>query len=207
MCLNDNLLIQNISNMFIENKQELKIWAIYFGTIFFSLYIHEIGHCIPAWINGYWAVPTPAKEYSSTSIPTGIIQYVSLGGIITSILFPLLIILIYIVKTFAYNYSVLAGAIAMPGAYTVRFLLTGRGHDATEFQEAQSALGLNYSGHSLDWIFLILFLAGLTIWIIKSKPQINVIGRLLIGFVLTIIYIVGLQKINNLIFDPLFQPK
>jgi hypothetical protein len=193
--------------MSIEYKQELKTWLIYFGTIFFSLYIHEIGHCIPAWVNGYWAVPTPAKEYSSSLIPSGLIQYISLGGIISTILLSLLIFLIYIVKSSAFNSAILAGAIAMPGAYTLRFILAGRGHDATEFQEAQSALGFNYSGHSLDWIFLILFLAGLTIWIKKSKPRSKVLGRLLMGFVLTLIFIVGLQSINNAIFDPVFQSK
>ena len=60
---------------------------------------------------------------------------------------------LYQIRIFKYNSAVLADAIAMPGMYTLRFILTDRRHDATEFQEAQSALGLSYSGHSLDWIF------------------------------------------------------
>jgi len=68
-------------------------------------------------------------------------------------------------------------------------------------------LGLNYSGHSLDWIFLLIFSTGVIIWVIKSKPGNKVIGRIFIGFVLTFIFIVGLQSINNAIFDPIFQTK
>jgi hypothetical protein len=89
----------------------------------------------------------------------------------------------------------------------LRFILKGRGHDTTEFQEAQSALGLSYSGHSLDWIFLILFVFGVVVWIIISKPHYKIIGRLSVGIVLTFIFIVGLQVINNAIFDPILQPK
>ena len=106
-----------------------------------------------------------------------------------------------------FNSALLAGAIATPGFYTLRFILAGRGHDATEFQEAQSALGLNYSGHSLDWFFLLIFSIGVIVWVIKSNPSYKVIGRIIIGFVLTLIFIVCLQSINNTIFDPIFQAK
>lgn len=193
--------------MMIDYKHELKVWAIYFVTIILSCYIHELGHCIPAWIHGYWAVPTPAKEYISNTIPLGLKKYVSLGGIIGSVLIPLMIIWLFLNKTYRYGSAILAGAVAMPGMYTLRFILSGRGHDATEFQEAQSALGLSYSGHSLDWIFLILFLLGMVAWIIKSKPNYKIIGRLSIGFVLTFIFVIGLQVINNAIFDPIFRAR
>ncbi len=188
-------------------KVELKIWSIYLTTILISVYIHEIGHCIPAWIHGFQAIPTPAKEYISDAIPMDLKQYVSLGGIIGSILFSLIVILLYIIKPFRYNSAILAGAIVTPGIYTLRFILVGRGHDATEFQEAQSAIGLGYSGHSLDWIFLILFLLGIIVWIFKSKPHYKIIGRLSVGFVLTVVFAIALQEINNAIFDPIFQSK
>jgi hypothetical protein len=188
-----------------EFKIELKIWLIYFATIFFSSYIHEIGHCIPAWINGYGAIPTPAKEYVSSSVPVSLTKYISLGGIICSILFTITILIAYLVKSFKYSSVLLAGAIAVPGLYTLRFLLTGRGHDATEFQETQSVMGFDYSGHFLDWIFLTLFLTGAILWIIKSKPRIKVGTRLLIGGILTLIFVIGLQSINNLVFDPIFN--
>ncbi len=191
-----------------KNKIEFKIWTIYFATIFFSVYVHEFGHCIPAWIHGYWAVPTPAKEYISNAVSMDMKQNISLGGIIGSILVLLIVVFLYLInKTYRFNSAILAGAIVTPGMYTFRFLLIGRGHDATEFQEAQSALGFRYSGHSLDWIFLILFVSGIVIWIIKSKPNYKIIGKLSIGFVLTLIFVIGLQVINNAIFDPIFLAK
>jgi hypothetical protein len=196
-----------LANTMTKKKIEFKIWTIYFTTILFSVYVHEFGHCIPAWINGYWAVPTPAKEYISDAVPVDLKQYISLGGIIGSIVVSLIVMFLYIIKTNRFKTAILAGAIATPGMYTLRFLLSGRGHDATEFQEAQSALGLDYSGNSLDWIFLILFVLGIIIWIIKSKPGYRIIGRLSIGFVLTIIFMIGLQVINNAIFDPIFQSR
>lgn len=193
--------------MKIEYRAELKVWIIYFMVILFSTYIHEIGHCIPAWINGYRAIPTPAKEYMSTTIPFGLKQNISLGGILGTIMVAIIILIIYLAKSYNFNSALLAGAIAAPGFYTLRFILAGRGHDATEFQEAQSALGLNYPGHSLDWFFLLIFSIGVIVWVIKSKPGYKAIGRITIGVILTLIFIIGLQSINNAIFDPIFQAK
>jgi hypothetical protein len=190
-----------------KTNNEFKIWAIYFAVILLSVYVHELGHCIPAWIHGYWAIPTPAKEYISDALPVDFKQYISLGGIIGSILVLFIVIYFYINKNYKFISAILAGAIVIPGMYTLRFILSGRGHDATEFQDAQAALGLSYSGHSLDWIFLILFLFGIVVWIIKSKPHYKILGRLSIGFVLTFIFVIGLQVINNAIFDPFFQSK
>jgi hypothetical protein len=193
--------------MMTKIKIEFKIWTLYFTTILISVYIHEIGHCIPAWINGIQAIPTPAKEYISDTIPMELKEYVSLGGIIGSILVSLIVMFLYLNRPLKHNSAILAGAIAIPGMYTLRFILTGRGHDATEFQEAQSALGLSYSGHSLDWIFLTIFLLGTILWIYRSKPKYKIIGRLAFGFVLTIMFVIGLQVVNNAIFDPIFQSR
>ncbi len=190
--------------MIIDYKNELKIWLIYFGTIFLSLFTHEIGHCIPAWINGYQAIPTPVKEYLQESIPKELSLYVSLAGITGTFLFSIIALIAYSVKH-SMNSAILAGAIAMPGLYTLRYVLFGRGHDSTEFQEAQSALGLGYSGHSLDIAFLLLFLAGTILWFIKIRPGLKVSGRLFLGFIFTIIFVMGLQFFSNLIFDPIFN--
>lgn len=184
---------------------ESKIWGIYFATILFANFFHELGHCIPAWTHGFSAIPTPAKEYSFGSLPLALTKYVSLGGIINSAIFSLSITLYFLKSSFRYSSALLAGALAMPSIYTLRFVLLGRGHDATEFQEAQSALGFNYSGHFVDWLFLSLLILGTTAWLIKSKPSIKILGRLLIGAVLSIAFIVLLQKLNNSIFDPLFS--
>ena len=186
-------------------NREMKIWSIYFLTIFLSIFLHELCHCIPAWIGGIRAIPTPSKEYLLDSIPESLMEYVSLGGIIGTVLFSLVGIAFYLNKNTKYNSAILAGAIANPGIYALRFLIVGRGHDATEFQEAQSALGLNYSGHSLDWLFVTLLIIGVIAWIAKSKPSYKILGRLFIGLILTIIFIIGLQVVNNAIFDPIFN--
>lgn len=186
-------------------KIELKEWSIYFITLLIANFFHELGHCIPAWAHGYSAIPTPAKEYAISSIPPGLINYVSLGGIINSILFSVLAILYFLKSHFKYNSAILAGGLAMPAMYTFRFILRGRGHDATEFQEAQAALGFSYSGHFVDWLFLSLLLLGIAAWMIRSKPGMKIWGRLLLGALLSIVFIVLLQKINNSIFDPLFR--
>jgi len=186
-------------------RGELKIWSWYFLTLLLANFFHETGHCIPAWINGYAAIPTLAKEYPLTTIPPEIIKYVSLGGITISILFPLSLMIYFLRSSFSYKATILAGSLAMPAIYTLRFILSGRGHDETEFQEAQSALGLSYSGHFLDWLFLSISIAGMAIWIIESKPKLKITGRLLIGGAVSILFIILLQKINNLIFDPFFS--
>jgi hypothetical protein len=191
--------------MKIDIKTELKTWIIYFVIIILSVYVHELGHSICAWVHGYRAVPTPAKNYVIDAIPGNLQQYISLGGIVGSILFVFIIFFLYVYKTFKFNSAILAASSVAPGMYTLRFILKGRGHDETEFQEAQSALGLNYSGHSLDWLFLVLFLSGIVLWIIKSKPNYKISGRLFIGFILTFIFFIALQDLNNAIFDPMFK--
>ena len=191
--------------MKIDFKLEIKTWITYFVTIILSVYVHELGHSICAWVHGYRAVPTPAKNYVIDAILGNLQQYISLGGIVGSILFVFIIFFLYVYKTFKFNSAILAASIVAPGMYTLRFILKGRGHDETEFQEAQSALGLNYSGHSLDWLFLVLFLSGIVLWIIKSKPNYKISGRLFIGFILTFIFFIALQDLNNAIFDPMFK--
>ena len=187
-----------------ELKKEFKIWGLYFLVVFCSACLHEIGHCMPAWFNGYKAIPTPAMEYISNEIPQDLKQYVALGGVFVTIFLAIIAMLLYIFNNRKTSASILAGMLAIPGIYSLRFLIIGRGHDATEFQEAQSALGFVYSGHSMDWIFLSVFIIGTLVWIIKSKPGYKIAGRLFLGAILTIIFIVGLQEINNAVFDPLF---
>jgi hypothetical protein len=191
----------------LDYKSELKTWAIFFATILLTVFAHEIGHCIPAWINGYGAIPTPAKSYPSSNIPDSFGPYFSAGGPICSVLISLTVLFFYIKSRFKYDSAILAGALASPALYTLKFIISGRGHDSTEFQETQSVLGLNYSGHSLDWIFAGICLVGIIVWLVKSKPGYKIIGRLIIGFVLTVIFLSALQDINNAIFDPIFMSK
>lgn len=185
-------------------KTRSKIWVTYFITLLAANFFHELGHCIPAWSHGYAAVPTLAKEYSFDTIPDYLINYISLGGIIGSVFVFILSFTFFLKRSSEYNSAVLAGTLAMPCIYTLRFILIGRGHDATEFQEAQSALGFNYAGHVVDWLFLSIPLIGITVWIFKTNPNLKILGRLFIGAVLSLALMVVVQKLNNLIFDPVF---
>ncbi len=187
----------------MKQKNELKAWLVYFVTLLAASFIHEVGHCIPAWIHGLIAVPTLAKEYMPSNIPIGIHQGISFGGIFGTIMFTIIVLISGFFMKAHFNWAILAGALATPGFYTLRFITLGRGHDANEFQEVQSFLGFSYSGHLLDWIFLCLFILGIFVWIYKCRPGYNKTGRIVIGFILTVIFIMGLQIINNLIFDPI----
>jgi membrane-bound metal-dependent hydrolase YbcI (DUF457 family) len=105
--------------------------------------------------------------------------------------------------------ALLAGAMTVPGAYTLRFLLEGRGHDGTEFQEAQAALGLSYPGHAIDRLFYGLFAVAAVFWVwrTRARPTLWLVCRLLVGAVAAVAAIVLLQSVNNAVFDPLLQPK
>jgi hypothetical protein len=189
----------------MKYRIELKSWSIYFATLLIACFIHEIGHSLPAWLHGYVAIPTPAKQYIPPNIPIGIQEGISFGGLAGTILFAFSVLISALIIKTQFNWAILAGAIATPGFYSLRFILFGRGHDATEFQEAQSFLGFSYSGHLLDWIFLFIFILGILVWIYKCRPNYKITGRILIGFILTIIFIMGLQTLNNLLFDPILQ--
>lgn len=190
-----------------QYKVELKTWSVFFATIILSFFVHELGHCVVAWVNGFKAIPTPAKEYLlKGNVPAGVNESISLGGPTGTAVFSVIAIILFITTKFTHRSSFLAGGLVTPGIYCVSFLLKGRGHDETEFQEAQSALGLPYSGHALDWFFLILFLAGTVTWIIGAKPTFKIVPRLIAGFFIALIFTVVLQKINNAVFDPLFSP-
>jgi len=190
--------------MQLQLSSEIRIWSIYFFSLFIGIYIHELGHCIPAWLEGVRAIPTPAKEYISATIPNELQEKISLGGLLGTVLFTLLTMGFFLLKNHKYASAILASGLAMPGMYTFRFLLVGRGHDATEFQEVQAALGFTYEGHSLDYFLLVLFLAGVLVWYIKAKPGFKIAGRLLLGFVFTVVFVIALQVLNNAIFDPVF---
>ena len=193
--------------MLLQYRVECKTWAIFFATILISFFVHELGHCVVAWFHGLKAIPTPAKEYLiAGNIPAGVNEGISLGGPTGTALFSVMAIIFFKTTKLKYRSSFLAGGLATPGMYCLGFLLIGRGHDETEFQEAQSALGLPYAGHVLDWFFLTLFLVGVVAWVISVKPSYRIMPRLIIGFVVALFFAAGLQKINNTIFDPILLP-
>jgi hypothetical protein len=192
--------------MHINYKTEIKSWIVYFLTAIIAVWVHEIGHCVPAWINGFAAFPSPAEEYIlHNNISVEINQQISLGGYIGTVLFTLLILLIFLYSEFKYKSALFAGVIAVSGMYCALFFINGRGHGGHEFQEAQAALGLSYDGHSLDIFFLILFVLLTVIWILWIKPGYKIILRLLIGSITTFFFFLALEWINNIIFDPIFK--
>lgn len=188
-------------------KPSPAIWIIYFSAVILSIFIHETGHCIVAWVNGFGAIPTPAKEYPIDTIPDNIQKYVSLGGIAGTLFAFVIGVALFCRNPNKTNTALLAAGTASPVVYSILFLLKGRGHDATEFQEAQLAIGASYSGHLLDWTFLLVSIAAMGIWIIVKKPTLKSIPKIVIAAIVTFIFIVALQKINNSVFDPLFEPK
>ncbi|HWB26861.1 MAG TPA: hypothetical protein VG738_15365 [Chitinophagaceae bacterium] len=188
------------------NTGKIKNWGVYFLAVLAAVFVHELGHCVVAWINGIKAIPTPAKEYITSDVTPKLDQYIALGGVAGTIAAWLAATVLFVRKPSKTNAAIFAGTLASPGLYTFLFLLKGRGHDATEFQDAQAAAGFSYSGHSLDWLFLAILIAGIILWSVKTKPSLKVIPALVAGAVATIIFIAGLQSINNAIFDPLFNP-
>jgi glucan phosphoethanolaminetransferase (alkaline phosphatase superfamily) len=134
---------------------------------------------------------------------------IALGGILGTVLALLGALWLYLKSPAAQASAVLAGASFLPGFYTLRFLIAGRGHDATEFQVAQAALGLSYSGHALDWFFLIAWIAIALVWVLKcrTRPGIRILWKWLKGAALGLLLLTGLQMTNNMIFDPIFGHK
>ena len=126
-------------------------WLVFAVAIVGSVFIHELGHCTVPWLHGYPAIPTPAKEYILKPLPEGVQNQMALGGVLGSVIALVAASVWVQLRPSAISSSVLAGAMTASGFYTLWFILAGRGHDGTEFQEAQAALGLSYAGHGVDW--------------------------------------------------------
>ena len=190
----------------ISRSAQSRLWLVFAVSAIGSAYLHELGHCIPAWAHGYPAVPTPAKEYILAAVTDPVQRVISLGGILATVLASLAALWLYVRSRAARASAILAGTLLVPLAYVVRFLVEGRGHDATEFQEAQAALGLSYSGHALDWFFLTALIAISLAWLWKSgaRPGRPLLWKCLQGAALGFVLLVGLQVTNNMIFDPIF---
>jgi hypothetical protein len=98
--------------------------------------------------------------------------------------------------------AVLLGALLPVCFYTIRFLLTGRGHDGVEWQAAQAALGLAPAGHALDVFFLCLWLAGIILWGSPLPFPLHYSLLRLVGLTIAgVILLNALQDGNNRLFD------
>ena len=187
----------------------LRLWFVFMAAIFVSVYIHELGHCAVVWAHGYSAVPTPAKEYIFKPMTEAFQRQEALGGLVGSVVALLATIAWLHWNPTSSASALLAGAMTTPGFYTLRFILAGRGHDATEFQDAQAALGLPYSGHSVDWLFVGLFVISTAFWFWRTKARITLrlVGRLTVGAFVAVAGLALLQSVNNAVFDPIFEPR
>jgi hypothetical protein len=158
-------------------------------------------------VYGIRAVPTPAKEYPIDPIPEQLKYLVSAGGVAATFIASATGIILFIVNQTKSSSTFLAGVMASPFAYSILFIFKRRGHSDTEFQETQAAMGFSYAGHFLDCAFLLLCLVALLLWIIIAKPNYKSLPKIILGGLLTFIFIVSLQVVNNAIFDPIFGSK
>ena len=190
----------------VSSRRQLWVWfACAIGGCFL---LHEMGHCAVAWIHGYPAIPTLMKSYRLDGLPQSLHNQVSLGGPTGSVAAVLASMIALYRNPSAIRSAVLAGTMTGPEFYAVRFVLFGRGHDSTEFQEAQAALGWSYEGHGLDWMFVMLLAiaAGFWFWCVRPPITARLVGRLSAGSVVGVIILVSLDKINKAIFNPIFGP-
>jgi nitrate reductase gamma subunit len=188
-------------------RSRVRIALIFLAAFVGAAFLHETGHAIFGFAEGIPVVPTPAKEYVlRPEVEWRQEVWIALGGVVATATITAGTILWYRHQLRPEADAVLAGVLASPGAYTLRYLIVGRGHDGLEWQEAQSALGINPSGHFIDVMFLVLFAAGCCVFVLQRRHSLrwrsalSVAGVALVSLVLMVIVQVG----NNLIFDRWF---
>src|SRR5690349_21233123 len=101
------------------------LWFVFAGSALGCAYLHELGHCIPAWAHGYPTVPTPAKEYILAAVADPVRRAIALGGILATVLAFLGALWLYLRSRAARASAILAGSLMVPFFYVVRFLLAG----------------------------------------------------------------------------------
>lgn len=186
-------------------KLSIRYMLIFSASIIAGVYLHEIGHAVAGWVNGVAVVPTPAKEYVLQSqLDWSKEIWIALGGVIGTTVAALATALYFWRKPCSDREAILTGAFLPLALYTLRFLLVGRGHDATEWQAAQTALGLPRAGHAIDLFFLLLLIAVLVVWGIRRRPRLSSFLRLVILATVGIVLLIALQTGNNTVFDHVF---
>jgi len=183
-------------------KRGVTYILIFCGALLAGVYLHEFGHAVAGWVQGIAVLPTPAKEYILRSqLDWSKETWIALGGITGTAVAVLIAMLYFWRKPCLNREAVVLGALLVPGVYTLRFLAMGRGHDGTEWQAAQSALGLRPAGHAVDVCFLCLVIAGLIVWGLRLRPTLWAPVRLIALAVIGTILLVELQIANNDVFD------
>jgi hypothetical protein len=62
-----------------------RVWLILVGAVVVSLFVHELGHCLVAWLRGCPAIPTFANEYLLRPVTPEVQNQVALGGVLGSV--------------------------------------------------------------------------------------------------------------------------
>jgi len=173
-----------------------------------ACWVHEFGHALAAWVQGIASIPTPLKTYTlARGVRWEQEIWVLSGGVSGTFIISACALVWYALKGHGRGDAILAGVLAGPVAYSIRFLLVGRGHDGVEWQAAQTALGVSPTGHLLDYAFLLMVTAGLVSWVVRRRATLrfrsflNLAALMLFGFVA----LATLQNINNRLFDNHFR--
>jgi hypothetical protein len=131
--------------------------------------------------------------------------WIALGGIVGTTLAVVGATLYFLQERRPVAEAVLFGALIPPCLYTIRFLLVGRGHDGSEWQAAQTVLGLAPAGHGIDVFFLCLSLAGIIVWGSRLRFPLRYSLLRLAGLAMAgVILLIALQVGNNSLFDRFF---
>jgi hypothetical protein len=187
-------------------KASVRYASVFAGTTIAGVYLHEFGHAVAGWMQGIAVVPTPAKEYILRSqVYWNQEIWIALGGIVGTTLAIVGATLYFLRERRPIAEAVLLGALIPPCLYTIRFLLVGRGHDGSEWQAAQTALGLAPAGHGIDVLFLCLPLAGIIVWGSRLRFPLRYSLLRLFGLAIAgVILLIALQVGNNSLFDRFF---
>ena len=169
--------------------------------------IHELGHAIAAWLQGIPCVPTPMKVYTLDSqVRWGQEIWIMFGGVATTLVLTSGGLVWYFRTSHRHEDAILSSIFLGPLAYSVRFLLSGRGHSDVEWQAAQIALGVSPTGHFLDYLFLLLVVMAILVWVMRKHASlrlrsfIHLAALMVFGFA----FLVALQNLNNSAFDRYF---
>ena len=189
-------------------RHHVKLLTIFLLSTLASATAHELGHAIVGWSQGIGVVPTPMKEYVlRTELPWAVYRWIALGGVVASLVAAGLAGAWLLRKRSAEATALFAGVLLIPGAYSLRFLVAGRGHDGLEWLAAQSALGLAETGHGIDWLFVGVLVAGLILLAsrrasdIRPRDALRTSGVVVIG----IGFLMLCQTVNNAIFNHMFD--
>lgn len=185
-------------------KRSVRFLLVFAGAIIGGAFVHELGHALLGAVRGIAVVPTPLKEYVlREQIEWVEYCWISLGGVLGTTLLAAGALIWYARTRSPSKDAIFAGALLIPFAYTLRYVLLGRGHDGLEWQAAQSALGASAAGHLIDVVFLVLTLVGCATWAVRNRRSIrwSTLAALAGLAVAGIALLMAVQVANNMLFD------